>query len=173
MNNPNLPCRKPNRLKLYNYSDNGAYFITICVKDRCQILSQITVGDGVPDVPQNTLTKYGKIVEKYLNQMSIFYNDINVDKYVIMPNHIHFILFVSNYQNHHDDGTSRTPSPTNSTVAKFISTLKRFCNKEFGENIWQRSSHDHIIRNDKDYSAIWEYIDTNVLRWEKDCFYDN
>lgn len=59
----------------------------------------------------------------------------------------------------------------NSIVAKFIYTFKRFCNKEYGDNIWQRMSNDHIIRGEKDYQKIWEYIDTNVIRWEKDCFY--
>ena len=163
-----LPKRKPTRLKEFDYSAPGAYFITICVKDRKNLLSEI-VGDGVFDVPQNILTKYGEIAEEYINQMNEFYDYLSVDKYAIMPNHIHLILFVTDSEN----GTSRTPSPTNSVVSKFISTFKRFCNKEFGENIWQRSYHDHIIRGEKDYRNIWEYIDTNVQRWELDCFYND
>ena len=163
-----LPKRKPTRLKEYDYSAPGAYFITICVKDRKQLLSRI-VGDGVLDVPQNILTKYGEIAEEYINQMNEFYDYISVDKCVIMPNHIHLILFVIDSEN----GTSWTPSPTNSVVSKFVSTFKRFCNNEFGENIWQRSYHDHIIRGEKDYRNIWEYIDTNVQRWELDCFYND
>ena len=162
-----LPKRKRTRLKGYDYSTPGAYFITICAKDRKELLSEIIVGDGVLDVPQNILSDYGKIADKYINQLNNFYNHLSVDKYVIMPNHIHFILSITDLSN----GTSRTPSPTNSEIAKFISTFKRFCNKEYGENIWQRSSNDHIIRGEKDYQKIWEYIDTNVLRWEKDCFY--
>ena len=54
---------------------------------------------------------------------------------------------------------------------EFISTFKRFCNKEYGENIWQARSNDHIIRNEHDYKNIYEYIETNVIRWDKDCFY--
>ena len=168
-----LPKRKPTRLKEYDYSTPGMYFITICTKDKKKILSNIVVGDGVLDVPQNILSDYGKVVEKYLLQMNDFYNHITVDKYVIMPNHIHLILSISSPENDFCFGTSRTPSPTNSAVPKFISTFKRFCNRETCISIWQRSYHDHIIRNKKDYEKIWEYIDTNVIRWENDCFYED
>ena len=168
--NKNLPKRKPTRLKEYDYSSPGAYFITICTKDKKKLLSKITVGDGVLDVPKNVLTKYGEIAKKHIKQMNSFYDYICVDKYVIMPNHIHFILSITNYS---DCGTSRTPSPTNSVISQFVSTFKRFSNKDYGENIWQRSYHDHIIRSEIDYKKIWEYIDTNVIRWEKDCFYND
>ena len=99
-----LPERKPNRIEEYDYSQNGAYFVTICTKDRRKILCNI-VGTGVLDCPQIQLLKHGKIAEKYIKQMDTFYNHLSVDKYVIMPDHIHLILSV-------DNGTSRTPSPT-------------------------------------------------------------
>ncbi len=165
-----LPKRKPTRLKEFDYSSPGAYFVTICTKGKMKLLSKIIVGDGVLDVPQNILTPYGFIAEKYINQMNEFYDYISIDKYVIMPNHIHIILVITE-QNDAPYGTSRTPSPTNSITAKFISTFKRFCNRECGKNIWQRSFHDHIIRGEKDYLKIWEYIDTNVIKWDQDCFY--
>ena len=164
----NLPKRKPTRLKGYDYSTPEAYFVTICTQERKKILSNIIVGDGVLDVPQNILSNYGEIANKYIKQMNGFYKHISVDKYVIMPNHIHFILSITDLK----IGTSRTPSPTNSEISKFISTFKRFCNREYGKNIWQRSFHDHIIRDEKDYQKIWEYIDTNPLKWELDCFYN-
>ncbi len=163
-----LPKRKPTRLKEYDYSSPGAYFVTICTKGRKCLLSKINVGDSVLDVPQNQLTKYGKISEKHICQMDKFYDHISVDKYVIMPNHIHLLLSIKDSE----IGTSRTPSPTNSVLSKFVSTFKRFCNKEYKENIWQRSFHDHITRDEKDYQKIWEYIDTNIVCWEKDCFYN-
>ncbi len=173
----NLPKRKSPRLKDYNYSAPGAYFITICVKGRKCMLSQIIVGTGVLDCPQNKLTPYGEIVDKYICQMSDFYNDITVDKYVVMPNHIHLLIRVADNPPT-ANGQSGTLVPTidrkdraNAVISRFVSTLKRFCNKEFGENIWQARCHDHIIRDKNDYRGIWEYIDTNVLRWDKDCFY--
>ena len=167
----NLPKRKTTRLKDYDYSTPGAYFITICTKDRKKYLSEIIVGTGVLDCPQNILTSYGKIANNHLVNMSNFYENIKIDKYVIMPNHIHMLIQIldSNTQN----GPSGTPVPTNSLIAQFISTFKRFCNKEYEKNIWQSRSNDHIIRGEKEYQKIWKYIDTNVIRWEKDCFYND
>ena len=158
--------RKPNRLREYDYSQTGAYFITICTQNRKRILSQINVGTGVLDCPQIQLLKHGEIADNYIRQLNDFYEHISVDQYVIMPDHIHILLTVQN-------GQSRTPVPTNekeggnknSTVSKFVSTLKRFCNKEFGENIWQSRYYDHVIRNQKDYDEIWQYIENNPRKW--------
>ena len=163
-----LPKRKPTRLREYNYSTPGGYFVTICTKDKKKLLSDIIVGDGVLDVPQNKLSDFGKIADKHIQHMNDFYVDISVEKYVIMPNHVHMLVQIIENKN----GTSWTPSPTNSRLAQFVSAFKRFCNKEYGVNIWQRSYHDHIIRGQKDYEEIWKYIDTNVSCWEKDCFYN-
>ncbi len=166
-----LPKRKPTRLKDFDYSTPGRYFITICTEHRRELLCKI-VGDGVPDVPKNILSYYGEIADKYITQMKDFYDNIKNDKYVIMPNHIHLILFVSESENSFNGGTSRTPSPTNSVVTNFISTFKRFCNKEYNTNIWQRSYYDRIIRNEKEYLAAWEYIDTNAAKWHMDDLYN-
>ena len=86
----NLPKRKRIRLKDYDYSQDGYYFITICTKDKVKILCNI-VGTGVLDGPQIKYTKYGKIADNQIAIMSDFYNDIKVDKYVIMPNHIDYL----------------------------------------------------------------------------------
>ena len=163
----NLPKRKDIRLKNYDYSECGAYFITICTDKRRKILSKI-VGVGVPDDPRVELTAYGKIADKYINQLNNFYENISVEQYVIMPNHIHMILFVC------EDGSSRTPTPTdkpNAVVLAFVSTFKRFCNKEFGENIWQRYYYDHVIRNKRDFEEISKYIYENPLKWQFDELY--
>ncbi|MBO7288664.1 MAG: hypothetical protein J6V03_01565, partial [Clostridia bacterium] len=82
-----LSKRKPVRLKEYDYSTPGAYFVTVCTKDRIELLSSISVGDGVLDVPQNILSEQGRIADKHINQMNNFYKNLSVDKYVIMPNH--------------------------------------------------------------------------------------
>lgn len=91
---------------------------------------------------------------------------VTVDKYVIMPNHIHLILFVNE-----PDGTPRAASPTKAVIPRFVAAIKRFTNKEIGEKVFQRSYHDHIIRSEKDYLRIWEYIENNPKQWELDCFY--
>ncbi len=162
-----LPNRKKNRLDGFDYSNGGCYFITLCVKGRKHILSNITVGTGVLDCPKINLTHYGVIADKYINQLNDFYKNISVEKYVIMPDHIHLLLLVKN-------GQSGTPVPTmrsqktdnsNSTIAKFISTFKRFCNKEYGMNVWQYRYYDHVIRNQHDYDETWYYIDNNPANW--------
>jgi len=164
-----VPKRKRTRLKYYDYSKPGVYFITICVKERKKLLSKIIDKGDEYEFPENVLTKYGEIANKYINKMNEFYDNISVDKYVIMPNHIHLLIRI--FDNNQRNGPSGTPVPTNSTIAQFVSTLKRFCNKEYGENIWQTRSNDHIIRGENDYQNIWKYIDTNVYRWKLDCFY--
>ena len=159
-----LPVRKNIRLRDYDYSQAGYYFITICVKDKHEMLGRIAVGDGVLDVPFIQLSEYGKITDKHISSINSHYNHIEIQKYVIMPNHIHMIVVV-------ECGTSRTPSPTNSTIPSLVSTLKRFVNKDCGFNMWQRSYHDHIIRNKEEYHRIQKYIDENPAKWESDCYF--
>ena len=162
-----LKKRKPTRLKTFDYNSSGAYFLTICTENRRRILSRIVGGD-VPDAPKDTeLLPYGKIADKYINQLNNFYNNISVDRYVIMPNHIHIMVLVQN------DGASRPSPPTRQTsaVSHFVSTFKRFCNKEYGENIWQRNFNDHIIRNREDYEEHLRYIYENPMRWYYDELY--
>ncbi len=162
-----LPNRKPTRLKNYDYSSAGAYFVTICTHNKQKILCDI-VGDGVYDIPKTNLSKYGNIVFHNIKKMNLKYDDVQIDKYVIMPNHIHLIIKIFNLPN---NGLSQAPYPTNATIPKFISLFKRYCNREVGHNIFQCSFHDHIIRGEEDYLKIWSYIDTNPLKWQDDCFY--
>ncbi len=171
-----FPKRKTVRLQRYNYDNNGAYFITICTKNRQQILSRV-VGTGVLDGPQIELLPHGKIAEKYIKQLNDFYTNVSIEKYVIMPNHIHLILFVYTSENelldNPGDGPSGTPVPTNqnSVISRFISTFKRFCNKECGTNIWQYRSYDHVIRNQRDYEEHINYIVKNPFCWYQDELY--
>ena len=88
-----LKKRKTTRLKCADYNRNQAVFLTICTKERRCVLSRI-VGTGVLDGPQIELTKYGQIADKYIHQLSDFYDDLSVESYVIMPNHIHIMLWV-------------------------------------------------------------------------------
>ena len=165
-----LPQRKPTRLKAYDYSAAGAYFLTICTEGKRCILSRILpVGGGVLDAPRTQLTPFGKIVESTIHDLDSHYSDLSVDQYVIMPNHIHLLISVK------DDGASRTPPPTkaNERIPSFVSTLKRFTNRACGVSLWQRSFHDHVVRGESDYRAIWAYIEENPLRWEKDRYFES
>ena len=153
-----LKQRKQNRIPDYDYSQNGAYFITICTKDRQQILSKI-VGDGFP-VPTPT----GQIAEEYLHKIPVKYPFVSVDRYVIMPDHIHILLRIDTAQ----DGTG-TPSPT---LGNMIGWYKYQVTKEVnsrtnttGQKLFQRSYYDHVIRNQQDYDEIWQYIENNPRKW--------
>lgn len=165
-----FPKRKYNRLKNYDYNSYGLYFLTICTKDRKCLLSRI-VGGGVLDAPYPELTEKGQIVKKWIDSMNGTYATVKTVKYVIMPNHIHLLVSVTENTGSVHYGPSGTPAPTNALIPRYISTLKRMCNRDAGTVLWQRSYHDHVIREEKDFQRIWQYIDTNPVRWEQDCFY--
>ena len=162
-----LPKRKPTRLNNFDYNTTGAYFITICTDKRRQILSRIVGVDVLGDPKNAELLPYGTVADKYIKQMNEFYEKLTIDQYVIMPNHIHLLIFV------HNDGSPRTSTPTKQTsaVSHFVSTFKRFCNKECGENLWQRGFYDHVIRGREDYEKIVKYICENPIRWCYDELY--
>ena len=161
-----MPNRKPTRLSGYDYSGRGAYFVTLCSQNRRCILSAV-VGADDPGGPRVRLSPCGEIVEHNLQIMREIYQDIQIDNYVIMPNHVHLLLTLCGR-----DGAPRSSPPTN-TLSNFVTALKKFTNKAYGESIWQRSFHDHIIRDQKDYNARWQYIDENPKKWlmGKDEYY--
>ena len=157
----NLQKRKKLRIPKYDYSSEGLYFLTICTKDRKCILSEIKQDDKSHKIE---LLTCGKITEKYIESINNIYTDVKIDNYIIMPNHVHFICCVC--------GSSRTPTPTNQRIPALISTMKRLINKESNEKVWQRNYYEHIIRNEKEYLAILEYIENNPYNWEKDKYYE-
>ena len=157
--------RKQTRLSGFDYSSKGYYFITFCTQNRCNILSKI-VGCGILDAPQNKLTRVGKLVVEVIEYINENNSEVIVDKYVVMPNHIHLILIVNG-------GSSGMPTPTNHTVPKLISSLKRFTNKKCGLSLWQRSYHDRIIRDEKEYLELCKYIENNPYKWLEDKYYSD
>ena len=160
-----LPQRKQLRLPEYDYSSPGAYFVTICTKERRRILSDITVGDAALGVPKLRLTETGGIVEKYILSTEKI-SGLRVDKYCIMPNHVHLLLAVES-----NGGTPGAASPTRAAIPDAIRVLKRLTNKEAGCELWQRSYHEHVIRNESDYREICAYIDENPAKWALDRYY--
>ncbi len=165
--NKEIPKRKSLRIKCYDYSSKGAYFVTICVKDRKRILSNIIrpVGVGAFDDPQICLTDIGKIVEeKLLSSEKI--SGVKIEKYVIMPDHLHAIIFLDpDKYSEPKEGSSRAPTPTNKMLPHVVSTFKRFCSKEIGTNIFQRGYIEHIIRDSEDYETRSKYIVENPFIW--------
>ena len=165
-----LPVRKHPRLKNYDYSSDGTYFITFCVKDRHEMLGKI-VGRGILDAPCIELTEYGMHVVEAIAFLDSKNQNVTFDKYVIMPNHVHMIILIQNEAQINNGGASGKPRPTNALIPKLISSIKRFTNKQAGFCMWQDSFHDHIIRNEAEYRNIWRYIDKNPEKWEEDDYY--
>lgn len=150
------PKRKNIRLKEYDYSQNGYYFITICTHNRQQILSELRRG-GV------LLRPIGKIAENEINELTKRYK-ITINNYVIMPDHIHMIIEI----NHDNQRAEQSPAPTiGDIICAFKSITTKIANKKdacFGRQIWQRNYYEHIIRDEKDYINAMEYILNNPLK---------
>jgi len=175
--------RRLNRLKNYDYSRNGLYFITICTKDRIRYLSEIIdVGNaalGVPTAsklvgadiirPKINLTDIGKILDFSINDIKNHYDNVSVVKYCIMPDHVHLIISIMNEIFTADSGRMISAP----TVSNIIGSMKRFVSKETGISIWQKSFHDHIIRNEKEFFDICNYIDNNPINWVNDIYNQN
>ena len=166
--NPQIHNRKSIRLENYDYSMEGIYFITMCIKNReCilgNIFNSVDVGVGALDNPKIKLSKYGEIVRHHINKTNQIYSNIMITHYIIMPNHLHFIIFIN--------GSSRAPTPTlaNAKIPAIISMLKRFINKDCGFSIWQRNYYEHIIRNEKELYKTIQYIEYNPLNWKEDKY---
>ena len=154
-----LPKRKNIRLKDYDYNQSGYYFITICVKDKHELLGKIDVGTNCVR-PQ--LSEQGKIVEKEIAVLNSTYKDVKVDKYAVMPNHIHMIIFITS-----ENGRTQFVH----TISRIIKQFKGAITKKIGFSLWQPRFHDHIIRNEDEYRKIWEYVDENPIKWEDDKYY--
>ena len=164
-----LPKRKTPRLQEWDYSTPGAYFLTICTAGRQCILSRIrTVGEGLAP-PAAELTEIGKIVEEQILDLPRRYPSFSIDKYVIMPNHVHLLISLTD----REISGGASPSPTAVDVVRVMKSMSaRLCREQYGiYPLWQRSFHDHVIRCEKDYLEIWQYIDDNPAKWAEDRYY--
>lgn len=149
-----FPKRKSTRLKEYDYSQFGYYFITICMKNRKEFFSKIENSIVV-------LSKFGNIIDEVLINIPSYYN-VEIDCYIIMPDHIHLIIILD-----------KDESKKNYSLSDVIGKLKSFsCKKirgvlEDDEKFeWQKSFYDRIIRNEKELYQIRKYIQENPLRWD-------
>ena len=168
-----LPARKPNRLKNYDYASPGAYFITICTKDKKCIFWQ-KVGETIRQPEDVQLSKLGKIVKMAIENIPKHYPSLSLENYVVMPNHVHLLLQISGQPmaapTHASVGAA-TSRPRAPRISQAVGQMKAAASRQAGFPLWQKLFHDHVVRNDKDYQRIWEYIQTNEMRWNDDCFY--
>lgn len=149
------PRRKIKRVKDYDYSQPGAYFVTICTANREKILWE-PVGADIIRLDRLPLSAEGEIVRQGISQIDTHYKNVSVDKYCIMPDHVLILISMTS-------GDRRMISaPTLSTV---VGSMKRWTSRQIARPIWQKSFYEHIIRNQRDYDEIWNYIENNPLKY--------
>lgn len=164
---PEIHHRRSIRMKGFDYSQPGLYFITICVHNKLCLFGNVIDGEMC-------LNKLGRIVEQeWLNTINVRKNDVALHEYVVMPNHFHAVIELTNRMVVNDKGVCDTPlrcSPSK-TIGAIVRGFKGAVSKNIGRSIWQRNYYEHIIRNAHSYRLIIEYIINNPVRWEKDTFY--
>ncbi|WP_150464967.1 transposase [Francisella sp. SYW-2] len=182
--------RKYNRLESFDYSQNSYYFVTICTKDRVNYFGEIS------NHGKMVLNDCGVIAFDRLKNIPQFYNDVFLDEFIVMPNHIHAIIIIQNYNINvgteqcsvQSDNlakgtmTAQCAVTTNekSNLSQVIKSYKEICTKQIRNALgliefqWQRSFYDHIIRNQESLAKIREYIQNNPAKWHLDKYnYEN
>lgn len=198
---------KQYRLKGWNYSDNGYYFMTVCCKDRENLLRSVGTDLCVCSYKKKNigdLTDFGKMCEEWWNKIENKFKNVKTDEYMVMPNHVHGILVIDNKNLYLEqermkliEERTRGSVPTEEndgsvptgmfghvgllgqmirwfktmTTNEYIKGVKKYNWSRFSKRIWQTRFHDRIIRNEKEYWAIKQYIKNNPKNWLKDKEY--
>ena len=188
--NPEIHHRRSIRLKEYDYSQSGAYFVTVCVWQRESLFGEIKNGETL-------LNEFGKIVIKCWDDLPNYYPNAQLDEFVVMPNHVHGIVSLSNVgaqfialfrkttlekqgvinvaptENNGSKQGAMNLGPT--TVGEIVRGFKARCThainkirKTPGVPVWQRNYYEHIIRDDRELDTIRQYIGYNPLNWDED-----
>ena len=157
--------RKNNRLQGYDYSQGGAYFVTICARNREELFGAVN-NDMV------ILNEYGKIANQTWLEIPEHFPNVGLDKFIVMPNHIHGVIYVvggADLRPLQNNGRSKMILST--VIHGFKSSATRKIRIEYNNTdyIWQRSFYDHIIRNEKSLYKIREYIINNPIAWPEDA----
>ena len=174
------------RLKNFDYSQNGAYFVTVCTQDKRHIFGKIVdeertpVGQGLCScrpAARCRLRPIGQIIEAEWYALAERYPHVAFDKFIVMPNHIHGIVLIKSGERH-DGRQEQSPCPTRISLSDIMSAYKSItterCNEmdeRPGRKIWQFRYYDHIIRSEPDYLRVWQYIDENPAAWREDEYF--
>lgn len=186
---PKKHHRQSRRLKGFVYASSGVYFITICTRNRSYLFGEISNSEM-------HLNKFGHIVKEEWLRSAEIRHEIELDAFIIMPNHFHSIVWITNENNIIVRATGRSPlhtgalpqhtntsaqqnhrpkGPKPRSLGSLVGGFKSICKTRInqirqtpGAPVWQRNYHDHIIRNEKDYDRIRKYIISNPARWEDD-----
>jgi len=183
--------RRSIRLKGYDYTQAGAYFVTLCVQGRECLLGAVTAGEMI-------LNELGQIVREEWERSSEIRREIELDEFVVMPNHMHGIVWIIEPDNVRAHGGApqpgspapivradgrppqRAPQRAPKSLGSFVAGFKSAATKRINEQrgmpgvpVWQRNYYEHIIRNDADLQRIREYIVNNPLKWDLDQLHPN
>jgi REP element-mobilizing transposase RayT len=170
--------RRSTRLKEYDYSHPGAYFVTICTQNRECLFGD--VADGIM-----VLNNAGLMIEKWLHELPNKFKGIVLGEYIIMPNHVHYIIENTGPVGadlcvcpRNPDKGEHAGSPLQKTVQwlktmttnEYIRNVKRNGWQMFNDKLWQRNYYEHVIRNEADLAEVREYILNNPARWNEDDY---
>ena len=156
-----LPKRKPLRLRNYEYNTPGAYFITVCTKEKKLLFGPV----GADSIS-------ARIVKRTFEEVIKEYSCVECPIFTVMPNHFHALIVIA-----------RADMQSAPTISEIVQSFKRYSTIEyvklvksgvlppFDKQIWQRSFYDHVIRNQKEYDEIYRYIEENPIKWELDKLY--
>jgi len=178
--NPEIHHRRSIRLQNYDYSQNGAYFVTICVNKKQELLGNIQNGEMISN-------DAGLMVENILCSMPDYNRGVIIDSHVIMPNHIHAVIVIDVGAPHRgrpdkDDLGEDSASPVQRdlrlgeivarfktlTTNKYIHGVNENGWEPFYQKLWLRNYHERVIRNESDLENIRQYIVNNPANWEND-----
>ena len=183
--------RKTPRLERYDYSLGGYYFVTVCTQNRACLFWE-TGRAGLGPAPTPLLNEFGRLVAETWVDLPSHIAGVELDKFVVMPNHVHGIIRLTGTdpgqipsaapapfvgagpRPAHPTDAAHSPVSLTEVVRQFKSFSARRVNAVRGTPgipLWQRSFYDHIIRNEADYLRIWNYIDVNPARWREDEYY--
>jgi len=167
MLNPDIHHRRSIRLKGYDYSQTGAYFVTICTHKRERLFGDINSGEM-------RINEYGVIAAESWIWLPQQYGYIDLDEWIVMPNHMHGILVIADCCRG-GSRTAPTGTQTRKTLGRLIGAFKTVSSKQInllrnspGVILWQRNYYEQIIRNEAELNKMREYIRSNPLNWESD-----
>jgi REP element-mobilizing transposase RayT len=178
---PEKHHRRSIRLRGYDYARPGAYFVTICTRER-----ECLFGDAANGAMN--LNEYGKIAYEEWIRSATIRHEIRLDEFIVMPNHLHGIVILTDGRGSHSVGaTGRSPlqpahepqtfrpGPPKNSLGSFIAGFKSATTQRInrirgtpGMSLWQRNYYEHVIRNEDELNQIRTYISENPLKWELD-----
>ena len=167
--------RRPLRLRAYDYSQPGAYFVTLCTHNRQCMFGNISDNEML-------LNSQGRIVEEEWLRTAHIRRQVTLDTFVVMPNHIHGIVVINESTFSANVGATRRVAPTHgghgpapgtlgAIVGQFKSTATKRINASRGSPkslVWQRNYYEHVVRNEESLNRIREYIVNNPQHWDAD-----